>query len=144
MELSALEPRLRSYRLVALLSLVFAVTGFSYNAWRLEASEANANRRTASFQVLLELAELEQIVYAAHYDQDPEAGNPRDGWVRVGLVVDLSVLVGPGARERAEALKAVWAERWPRMAEEQAAAEAIVAAVEAARAEVNRTLATLP
>lgn len=31
-------------------------------------TEENSNIRTASFQVLIELAEREQIVYAAHYD----------------------------------------------------------------------------
>lgn len=78
----SLENKVKYYQFVSILSLVFAMTGFSYNAWRLEVTEENSNIRTASFQVLIELAELEQIVYASHYDKDDIKGNPRDGWVR--------------------------------------------------------------
>lgn len=64
------------------MGLVFAVIGFSYNAWRLESSEKNNNVRLAAFTVITELAQLEQLVYAAHYDQDPVNGSPRKGWVK--------------------------------------------------------------
>ena len=78
----------------AVVSLVFAVTGFSYNAWRLEQSEENNIVRDASFQVLTELAEFEQVIYINHYDGDSIAGSPRLGWVKIGLVNDLSMLIG--------------------------------------------------
>ena len=63
--------KLKAYYLTAILSLVFAVIGFSYNAWRLEATEDNSNIRTASFEVLGELAELEHVIYAAYLPRHP-------------------------------------------------------------------------
>jgi hypothetical protein len=40
-----LENELIGYYTTALLGLVFAIVGFSYNAWRLEVSEDNSNIR---------------------------------------------------------------------------------------------------
>ena len=51
-----LENKLKAYYATAILGVVFAVIGFTYNAWRLEVSEDNTNIRTAAFAVLNELA----------------------------------------------------------------------------------------
>jgi hypothetical protein len=61
-----LNNKLKIYYMTAIVGVVLSVTGFIYNAWRLEISEYNNNVRTASFEVLKELAELEQIIYARH------------------------------------------------------------------------------
>ncbi len=45
-------------------SLLFALLGFSYNVWRMEVTEENANARTACFELLLVRSELEQLVAA--------------------------------------------------------------------------------
>ncbi|MGV0035820.1 MAG: hypothetical protein ACNYPE_12990 [Candidatus Azotimanducaceae bacterium WSBS_2022_MAG_OTU7] len=47
--------------------------------------------RDASFQILTELAEFEQVIYFNHYDGDKVSGSPRLGWVKLGLVNDLSM-----------------------------------------------------
>ena len=110
-----LENKLQAYYITAILSLVFAVVGFSYNAWRLEATEDNNNIRTASFEVLGELAELEQIIYAAHYDKDEIEGNPRKAWVKVGLVVDLSALISKSVEKKSLNLRETWSKNWPKI-----------------------------
>jgi len=51
--------------------------------------------------VLNELAELEQTIYSAHYDQDNVNGSPRKAWVKVGLIVDLSMLMGDSVEQSA-------------------------------------------
>lgn len=71
-----LENKLKAYYATAILGAVFAVIGFTYNAWLLEVSEDNTNIGTAAFAVLNELAELEQTIYSAHYDQDSVNGSP--------------------------------------------------------------------
>ena len=96
-----LENKLKAYYATAILGVVFAVIGFTYNAWRLVVSEDNTNIRTAAFAVLNELAELEQTIYSAHYDQDNVNGSPRKGWVKVGLIVDLSMLMGDSVEQSA-------------------------------------------
>ena len=99
--------------------------------------------REASFESLLQLAELEQLVFAAHYDQDPVSGNPRVGWVKVGLIADLSASCGEGVQAAALSLKQVWSEDWSSMAAERAATERIVAAIDGTRLAVKESLAML-
>lgn len=139
----ALQTRLKVYQATALFSVLFALLGFSYNVWRLEVTEHNSNVRSAAFELLLQLAELEQLVYAAHYDQNEERGNPRDGWVKVGLVNDLGTSCSDSVTQSAAALRAVWSDNWDKMPSEREAADAIVAAIDGTRAEVQRVLATL-
>ena len=45
----ALNRQLRVSFFTAFFSLIFAVVGFGYNAWRIETTERNDNVRTASF-----------------------------------------------------------------------------------------------
>lgn len=108
----SLDSKINAYYITAVGSLIFALVGFSYNAWRLEISEDNANIRTASFQVLIELAAFEQVLYAAHYDKDSIAGNPRKGWIKVGLIDDLSVLIDNNVEHEAKRLKTLWSHNW--------------------------------
>ena len=124
----------------AVVSLLLAITGFSYNAWQLEKSEENSVIRSAAFQVLNELAALEQVIYAGHYDQDPAAGNPRRGWVKVGLVTDLAALIGPDAEAAAEQVKSVWADSWPRIPADRAAVDRLITEIDRARAAVKSRL----
>ena len=69
---ASLLRRMKVYQATALFSVLFALLGFSYNVWRMEVTEQNSNVRDAAFELLLQLAELEQVVYAAHYDNDLE------------------------------------------------------------------------
>lgn len=135
--------RMKVYQATALFSVLFALMGFSYNVWRLEVTEHNSNVRSAAFELLLQLAELEQLVFAAHYDKDPVGGNPRVGWVKVGLVNDLSTSCSPEVVDAARALKDVWSEHWEPLPDRRASAEAIVAAIDATRHQVQLVISDL-
>ena len=143
MEFKELVTRVRWYQATAIFSILFALLGFSYNVWRLEVTEHNSNVREASFETLLQLAELEQLVFAAHYDQDPVGGNPRNGWVKVGLIADLSVNCGVEVAACAQQLKASWQRNWAAMPEDRAATESLVAAIDDTRLAVLAGLARL-
>ena len=80
---------------VALISLAVALTSLSYNTWRNERTEHNRNVRTATFELLTRLADLERVVFLAQYDHDASGGNPRTGWVYVLVIRDLSMLAPP-------------------------------------------------
>ena len=138
-----IEKKLRIYYVTAIFSVVFAVVGFSYNAWRLELSEENNNIRTAAFQVLNELAELEQIIYAAHYDQDKLAGSPRKAWVKVGLIVDLSVLIDSSVETKTQALHMSWAASWESIASDKSVVDGVIVKIEQVREQVKHTLYSL-
>jgi hypothetical protein len=135
--------KLKGYYFTAVVSLLFAVIGFSYNAWRMEVSESNNNVRTASFEVLKALAELERNVFAAHYDQDSIKGNPREGWVQVGLISDLSVLIDPKVESKANALKTQWGQNWEMLPTTESSATTVVAAIDEVRVEIKDVLSSL-
>lgn len=137
------EIKLKTYYFTAVVSLLFAVIGFSYNAWRMEVSESNNNTRTASFEVLKELAELERIVFAAHYDKDPMKGNPREGWVRVGLISDLSVLIDTDVEDKANSLKTAWSANWESLSTNEQAANKLTKAIDEVRLEIKSALSNL-
>ena len=138
-----IDSKLKLYYATSIISLLFAIVGFSYNAWRLEISEDNSNMRTASFEVLKQLAELERIVFAAHYDQDPQEGNPRKAWVKVGLIADLSSLISPEVELKANTLKTLWSESWRNVAKSQPITENVVAKIDDVRIEIKKVLSSL-
>lgn len=138
-----MEHKFRAYYLTAIFSLLFAVIGFSYNTWRLEVTEDNNNVRMAAFEVLVRLSDLEQLIYSAHYDQDPVEGNPRKGWVMIGLMVDLSTLISPSVEQQAVQLKDRWANSWETMTHDRAVTDALVNAIESVRAEIKTVLRSL-
>lgn len=82
---------------VALISLVIAITSLGYNTWRNEHSEDNRNQRWASFEVLLRLGDLQELIFLNHFDCNTSLrGNARSGWVMVQTINDLTmVLEGP-------------------------------------------------
>lgn len=138
-----MNQRLKLYQLTVIFSLLFSLMGFSYNVWRMEITEHNSNVRTACFEMLLELAQLQQLVYIAHYDQDLKQGSPRVGWVKVGLIEDLSSLTDESVIGQSQKLTQVWSSEWEDMAENEIAANRIIAQVDDVRAEIKQLLGSL-
>lgn len=134
------EAKLKYYYIIAVLSLIFAVVGFGYNAWRLEVSEDNNTIRTASFEVLKQLSRLEQIIYALHYDKNRIQGSPRNGWVAIGLITDLSLLVDQEVDKKANQLKNTWADNWGNVAASQEATDLLVGEIDGVRLQIKQTL----
>jgi hypothetical protein len=97
---------------VALISLVVALGSLSYNTWRNERTEHNRNTRTATFELLTKLAELERVVFLAQYDHDAAGGNPRTGWTYVLVIRDLAAVVPGPVSTQATQLQNVWAANW--------------------------------
>ena len=135
--------KLHLYQVTVIFSVLFALLGFTYNVWRMEVTEENSNIRTASFEVLLTLSSLEQLVYSAHYDGDEQEGNPRKGWVKVGLIEDLSMLTTDSVQAQAAALKTVWTDNWATMMDDRHSADQIVSAIDSTRTELKRALKSL-
>jgi len=137
------ESNLLIYRTVLVLSIILASLSFSYNVWRLEVSEQNNTIRTAGMQVLIELSELEQLIFIAHYDKDLIAGNPRKSWVRVGLINDLSILISEDSEQFAHELKQTWQNQWSLIANDDEAVHLVGVEIDKMRAQVKQELKTL-
>lgn len=129
---------------VALISLVVAVTSLSYNTWRNEKTEYNRNQRNASFEVLLKLGELQELVFYSHYERDMEGrGNPRSGWAIVLTTRDLAQVLAEPVPAAAQKLVAAWEGNWNQLGERQASADAILAQIEDVREKTLAVLASL-
>ncbi|MES2635688.1 MAG: hypothetical protein V4605_00080 [Pseudomonadota bacterium] len=98
--------------IVALISLVTAIVGISYNTWRDHQNEINDNMRKAAFEVLTDLGELQTIVNYAHYEADKTRGHPIEGWKHVVMVRDLSHLLTADAAKAGDALYTHWQKHW--------------------------------
>ena len=129
--------------LLAIISLVVALTALGYNTYRNELTEHNRNIRSASFIILQELSQLQLIADHAHYDKNETRGNPIDGWGRVLYMRDMSQLVSPEVMAGTEHLIEVWGRDWSALEEDEAANERITAAVNALREKVRTTIASL-
>jgi len=138
-----LKHKLKLFYITSIFSMVVAVVGFSYNAWRMELSEDNNNIRTASFEVLTELSELEQVIYAAHYDKNMLDGNPRKAWVKVGLIVDLSALISMQVEKDAIHLKSIWSNNWQLVKDDEATTQKLVEQIDKVRISIKNDLKNL-
>jgi len=115
--MSTIREQLRN-NTVALISLVVAIGSLGYNTWRNERTEHNRNVRTATFELLTKLAELERVVYLAQYDHDASGGNPRIGWTYVLVIRDLAAVVPAPVPAKAAELQKVWSENWEGLGKE--------------------------
>lgn len=138
-----LDNKLKAYYLVSIFSLIFAVSGFSYNTWRMEVTEDNSNVRTASFKTLIVLSELQQLIYSAHYDKDMVNGNPRVGWVKIGLITDLSSLISKTTSASATELNKLWAENWAKIENDEVVVNALIENIDTVRLAIKLTLKNL-
>ncbi|HSR02740.1 MAG TPA: hypothetical protein VLM20_08095, partial [Methylophilaceae bacterium] len=93
---------------VAVVSLITAIAGLSYNAWQANQNEINQNMRIAAFEVLKNLGELQTVVNYAHFSKDKSRGNPIDGWKHVLMVRDLSHLLEMTAQKESQLLYDKW------------------------------------
>jgi len=141
--MSTLRQQLRN-NTVALISLVVALGSLSYNTWRNERTEYNRNIRTATFELLVKLSELERVVYLAQYDRDAGGGNPRTGWTYVLVIRDLSSVVPAPVPAQAAELQKVWGDNWEGLGrDDEASVNRIDDAIGALREAALRTLRSL-
>lgn len=91
-----------SGRVIALISLVVALMGLGYNTWRNEATEAHRNARQASFELLDQLGQLQQIVDNRYYAGERSEMTRIAAWSRAALIRDMGTLVSPATQDRAQ------------------------------------------
>jgi hypothetical protein len=125
---------------IAILSLIVALSSFSYTAWRTERSEKNRTTRQAAFEMLVALGEMKQVVYHGHYDHDSVRGNPRTGWVYVETIRDFSSAMPPPVPAKAEALMQSWQKHWEGIGTRDTDADAVTDALDDCRAAVVQSI----
>jgi hypothetical protein len=116
---------------VAIISLFTAIIGVSFNILQTSWIEENATRRDATFESLLALGELQEIVHFAHFKMDGEAGDPI-----------MAMLLQPKSSESSRQLKVVWQAHFDSLDESESEL-AVSEAIRLAREEVLMVLQTL-
>jgi len=111
--------------LVALISLILAIASLGYNTWRNETTEVQRNWRDASFQILVEIGELNQIILMRRYfspaEPDQSSSSQTDatipqpeswvrGWGNVTMVRDISSVLPPPLPAQGQDLFDQWQE----------------------------------
>ena len=120
--------------LVAVISVFIAVGSLSYNTWRNEKSEYNRNQRQASFEVLLKLGELRELVYHLHFDSDTVAKNAaRTGWATVFTINDLARVLEEPIPAAAVSLHGTWDEHSGGLGSNRASKDTIVLEIDSMR-----------
>jgi hypothetical protein len=119
--------------LLAIISLMVAITALSYNTWRNEASEKNRNIRLAAFEVLKNLGELQIVINYAHYQPGNSMGNPFLGWGHITLASDLGQLLPAPVPSKVDKLTATWGANWQKLKTDDAATDAVSQDVDSAR-----------
>jgi len=108
-----------------------------------EQTEANRNIRTAGFEVLLKLGELDQVIFFSHYDKDMIRGSPRAGWAYALIISDLATLTAEPAMSSSADLLDVWSENWPGLGTNDVSADRISTAIDQLRNDMLAILAEL-
>ncbi len=95
---------------VGIISLVVAILALFLNTWLYTRSETNRNIRVASFEVLIHLGELQQVVNNVHFKKNDSFDVISRGWGHLALIGDLSHLIPQPIPEEAQALINSWKE----------------------------------
>jgi hypothetical protein len=129
--------------LVAIISLITAVGGFTYNNWRDHQNEVNQNVRDAAFEILKDLGELQTIVNYAHYESNNPKGNPIEGWKHAVNIRDLSRLLPKDSMQKGVQLYLVWQQEWDNLSNNQISEQRISQHIDRARTQVLKSIDNL-
>jgi hypothetical protein len=130
--MASMPQQIRS-NLVAIISLVVAVSALGYSTWRNERTEQNRNLRAAGFELLAQVGSLQQVVFYAHFEPGDARGDARMGWAEVLTIADLAELMPADVRRDAKALNEAWQANWAGLGEDSAAHEKIDDAIDVIR-----------
>lgn len=125
---------------IAILSLTIVIISFGFNSWRAEVSEKNQNMRTAGFEILKNLGQLQIVVNYAYYEPDNMLGSPYLGWGYVSLASDLSNLMTPSVAASIHKLVGVWGANFEGLKKDGKAADLISAEIDTARQTVLNSI----
>ena len=120
--------------LVAIISLIVAITALSYNTWRNEKSERNRNIRPAAFEVLNQLGRLQLVVNNTLYiNNKSESMNPILGWGHVSFISDLGQLLPQPIPVKVDKLVEVWENNWQKIRTDETSVNNVTHEIDEAR-----------
>lgn len=119
--------------LVALISLVVALTALLYTTWREEETERNRTTRWAAFEVLKSLGELQININKGLYLEKGQQDQIFQGWGQISMISDLSVLLPEPIPEHVQKLVEAWRINWKNIPADDAASDKVTEQVDSTR-----------
>ncbi|GAA4355854.1 hypothetical protein [Kangiella marina] len=141
-----------SNNLIAIVSLLVAVAALTYNTWRSSTTEVNRNYRNASFQLIIQLAELQSITNELHFnaptnnDQTWQRYFDKsliEGWGHIALIEDLSPLLSDDFTQEAQHLKDTWQQYHRQLGTKPSAEQNITSHIQSMRTMTREFISTL-
>jgi hypothetical protein len=126
--------------LIAIVSLIIAITALTYNTWREEETEKNRTTRLAAFEVLKSLGQLQAIVNYTHFSPEDKKENPIAGWGNIALISDLSGILPDPIPQTVNQLANTWSEQYSTLQTERASVEAISQQIDISRESILNVL----
>lgn len=142
MEKKTLRQQLKTHS-VAIISLFVAIAALLYTGWREETTERNRTLRTAGFEVLKNLGQLQIVVNNAYYNKDTSKGNIFLGWGYIALIGDISQLLPEPVPTQCAKLVHEWAEDVEMLQSDEKAVDSITTEIDNCRSEVLHSIKTL-
>ena len=128
---------------IAIISLIIAITALSYNTYRNELTEVNRNKRSAGFEVLKELNQLQLLIDYSHYDKNTEQGNPIEGWAHVTYIQDMSQLISSKVSTNADNLMSIWNDNWQLVKEQESSNKKVTSVINQLRLSILNAIKSL-
>ena len=126
---------------VPAMMLLIAVTTLIYSGYRAELNQQNQTARSAGFEVLKALNELQMIIDAQRYTPE-SAPNFLDGWNEILLIDDMSDFINPKVQTQAQALHQTWQNNFETL-QNDASNEAVTATIKRTRASLKQAIYNL-
>jgi hypothetical protein len=142
MEIRRIRDQLKN-NFVAIISLIIALIALCYTTWREEVTEKNRNIRTAGFEVLKNLGELQIVVNHIYYQHDNMLANPYLGWGYISLISDLSNFLPPPVPDTVKKLVEAWSVNWKKIKTDEEAVTQISQEIDDSREAVVDTIRKL-
>ncbi len=131
---------------LSIISVFIAVIALTYNTWRSDTTEYNRNIRTASFELIQELGELQNITNQLHFGQLKQGRRNElliNGWGNIALIEDLSALLPKQIREQTELLKTSWHKESEQLGESEESESKISTQISSTRSASRQLLLSL-
>jgi len=129
--------------ILAIISLVVALSTLSYNTYRNELTEDNRNIRHAGFELLMNLNKLQLLIDNTHYRPESVAENPIIGWSYVLYINNMSELISSDATEKSAILLEVWSTQWSVLRNSKVSNEKITDSLTSLRGSVMESMKRL-
>ena len=133
--------KIRELITVPAMMLLIAVTTLLYSGYRAELNQQNQTARSAGFELLKALNDLQMIIDAQRYTPK-NAPNFLDGWNKILRIDDMSDFINPTVQHQADLLHKEWQEHFENL-QSDTSNKALTIAIQSTRTSLKEAIHNL-